>query len=261
MSMTNKVPKILAISGSDILSGGGFQADLATFAAHGCYGFVAVTALVTVGDAGSGFEIEPVSTEVFKRQLKSLGDVPFDAIKIGLLPSVEIAELTLSFIQAHQELPIIFDPVLVFKENQDKAVSQMTVTLQSFLPYVTVITPNLREAEQLSGLPIRSVSELAKAARYLSERGSRHTVIKGGARLDKALAYDGYDDGQDFHLLSKPIVQGNNHGAGCTFASALACQMARGETVLTAVKKSKAFVYQAILQATEYGVFQHDLTT
>lgn len=259
--MTNKTPKILAISGSDILSGGGFQADLATFAAHACYGFVAVTAIVTVGTEATGFDIHPVDADLFQRQLDSLETVPFDAIKIGLLPSIEIADLTLNFIKRHQEIPVIFDPVLVFKENQDETVSQMAKKLLAFIPYVTIMTPNLREAVLLSGLSITSLEEMRLAARHLSDMGSRHTVIKGGDRLDKFVAYDGYDNGQDFMVLSKPLVEGNNNGAGCTFASAIACHLARGLTVQEAVQNSKAFVYQAILNATEYGVWQHDINT
>ena len=107
--MTTTMPKVLAISGSDVLSGGGFQADLATYSQYGIYGFVAVTSIVTVAENASGFDIFPADIEVFKRQLDSLDDVAFDAIKIGLLPSLEIADLTLRFIQRHQDVSVIFD--------------------------------------------------------------------------------------------------------------------------------------------------------
>ncbi len=112
---TKTMPKVLAISGSDVLSGGGFQADLATYSQYGIYGFVTVTSIVTVAENASGFDIFPTDTDVFKRQLYSLDDIAFDAIKIGLLPSLEIADLTLRFIQRHQDVPVILVPVLVFK--------------------------------------------------------------------------------------------------------------------------------------------------
>ena len=89
----------------------------------------------------------------------------------------------------------------------------------------------------------------------------RHTVIKGGSRLDKYFARDWYDDGTVSQEFVRPIVARNNNGAGCTFASAIASNLARGESVLTAVEQSKAFVYQAILNSNEYGVFQHDINT
>ena len=255
------MPKVLAISGSDVLSGGGFQADLATYSQYGIYGFVAVTSIVTVAENASGFDIFPADIEVFKRQLDSLDDVAFDAIKIGLLPSLEIADLTLRFIQRHQDVSVILDPVLVFKENHDAEISQMTAKLLEFLPFVTVITPNLREAEMLSGMTITTVSDMKVAARALSGLGSRHTVIKGGSRLDKHFARDLYDDGSLSREFVKPIVARNNNGAGCTFASAIASNIARGKSVLTAVEQSKDFVYQAILNSNEYGVFQHDINT
>lgn len=254
--MMKSTPKVLAISGSDVLSGGGFQADLATYSQYGIYGFVAVTSIVTVAENASGFEIFPTDIEIFKRQLDSLNDIAFDAIKIGLLPSIEIADLTLRFIQQHQDISVILDPVLVFKENKDEEMSLMTAKMLEFLPYVTVITPNLREAEMLAGLRITTLSDMKAAATVLSALGSRHMVIKGGSRLDKHFARDLYADGVVSREFVKPIVARNNNGAGCTFASAVASNLAHGASVLTAVKQSKEFVYQAILNSNDYGVFQ-----
>ncbi|MDN6771133.1 MAG: bifunctional hydroxymethylpyrimidine kinase/phosphomethylpyrimidine kinase, partial [Lactococcus sp.] len=158
--MTEKLPKVLAISGSDILSGGGFQADLATYSQYGIFGFVAITSIVTTTQDGDGFVITATASSLFQQQLDSLADIAFDAIKIGLLPSVEIAELTLAFIKQHQEIPIILDPVLVFKENNDHEMTKMKATLLAFLPYVTVITPNLREAAILTGMPIDTPADM-----------------------------------------------------------------------------------------------------
>lgn len=256
MTTMKSTPKILAISGSDVLSGGGFQADLATYSQYGIYGFVAVTSIVTVAEHASGFDIFPTDLDIFKRQLDSLNDVTFDAIKIGLLPSIEIADLTLRFIQQHQDVSVILDPVLVFKENKDEEMSLMTAKMLEFLPYVTVMTPNLREAEMLTGLTITTVSDMKAAATVLSGLGSRHTVIKGGSRLDKHFARDLYDDGVISREFVKPIVARNNNGAGCTFASAIASHVALGVSVLAAVEQSKEFVYEAILNSNEYGVLQ-----
>lgn len=259
--MTEKLPKVLAISGSDILSGGGFQADLATYSQYGIYGFVAITSIVTTtqdGD-GDGFVITATALSLFQQQLDSLADITFDAIKIGLLPSVEIAELTLAFIKQHQEIPIILDPVLVFKENDDHEITKMKATLLAFLPYVTVITPNLREASILTGMPIATSADMEIVGRCLYQLGSKHTIIKGGNRMDQILARDLYYDGQAVKTFVKPLVSNNNNGAGCTFASAIASNLALGTPMVAAIEKSKAFTYQAILSSNEYGVFQHDI--
>lgn len=257
--MTEKLPKVLAISGSDILSGGGFQADLATYSQYGIYGFVAITSIVTTTQDGEGFVITATDLSLFQQQLDSLADVAFDAIKIGLLPSVEIAEMTLAFIKQHQEIPIILDPVLVFKENNDHEMTKMKATLLAFLPYVTVITPNLREAAILTGMPIDTPADMEIAARYLYQLGSQHTIIKGGNRMDHSLARDLYYDGQIFETFVKPLVSNNNNGAGCTFASAIASNLAISTPMVAAIEQSKAFTYQAILSSNEYGVFQHDI--
>lgn len=138
---------ILAISGNDIFSGGGLHADLATFTTNKQHGFVALTCLTAMTE--HGFEVIPIDSKVFKQQLESLIDVPFSAIKIGLLPNVEIAELTLDFVKNHPGIPIVLDPVLVCKETHDVEVSRLRNELVKFFPYVTVITPNLPEAELL----------------------------------------------------------------------------------------------------------------
>lgn len=114
---------VLAISGNDIFSGGGLHADLATFTTNKQNGFVAITCLTAMTE--NGFEVIPIDSKVFKQQLDSLKDVPFSAIKIGLLPNVEIAELTLDFVKKCPEIPIVLDPVLVCKETHDVEVSQL----------------------------------------------------------------------------------------------------------------------------------------
>ena len=139
---------VLAISGNDIFSGGGLHADLATFTTNKQNGFVAITCLTAMTE--NGFEVIPIDSKVFKQQLDSLKDVPFSAIKIGLLPNVEIAELTLDFVKKmSRNSNCNWNPVLVCKETHDVEVSQLRDELVKFFPYVTVITPNLPEVELL----------------------------------------------------------------------------------------------------------------
>lgn len=250
-----KTNYILTIAGSDVLSGGGFQADLATFTVNGLYGFVAQTCMTTVYD--NSFEIIPTSAQLFKKQLMSLSNVPFSAIKIGLIPTKEIAEQVLSFLEYHQEIPVVLDPVLVFKENNDVSISTMKEEMIKLLSYARVVTPNLRESEILSGITITNLSDMKKAAKVIYNLGAKHLVIKGGSRLDKHQALDLYYDGREMLELSTPLLHRNNNGAGCTFASMIASQLALEKTPQEAVARAKTFVYHAIEHSNEYGVTQN----
>ena len=250
-----KTNYILALSGNDIFSGGGLHADLTTYTVHKLHGFVAVTCLTAMTE--KGFEVFPTDSTIFAHQLTSLKNVPFSAIKIGLLPNVEIAEQALEVIQAHQDIPVVLDPVLVCKETHDTEVSQLRDELLKFFPYVTIITPNLAEAQLLIQRDIQTVAEMKQVARDLYELGARHVVIKGGNRLDKDKAIDVYYDGQTIEVLESPILTSNNVGAGCTFASSIASQLLLGKDPLEAVRLSKEFVYRAIETSDEYGVVQY----
>ncbi len=251
-----KTNYILALSGNDIFSGGGLHADLTTYTVHKLNGFVAVTCLTAMTE--KGFEVFPTDSTIFAHQLTSLKNVPFSAIKIGLLPNVEIAEQALEVIQAHQDIPVVLDPVLVCKETHDTEVSQLRDELLKFFPYVTIITPNLAEAQLLIQRDIQTVEEMKQAARDLYELGAKHVVIKGGNRLDKDKAIDVYYDGQTIEVLESPILTSNNVGAGCTFASSIASQLLLGKDPLEAVRLSKEFVYRAIETSDEYGVVQYE---
>src|SRR5574344_9612 len=245
-----KTNYILALSGNDIFSGGGLHADLTTYTVHKLHGFVAVTCLTAMTE--KGFEVFPTDSTIFAHQLTSLKNVPFSAIKIGLLPNVEIAEQALEVIQAHQDIPVVLDPVLVCKETHDTEVSQLRDELLKFFPYVTIITPNLAEAQLLIQRDIKTVEEMKQAARDLYALGAKHVVIKGGNRLDKDKAIDVYYDGQTIEVLESPILTSNNVGAGCTFASSIASQLLLGKDPLEAVRVSKDFVYRAIETYVEY---------
>lgn len=246
---------VLAISGNDIYSGGGLYADLATYTANKLHGFVAVTCLTAMTD--QGFEVFGTDTQVFGHQLNSLKDVPFAGIKLGLLPNVEVAELALDFVKAHADIPVVLDPVLVCKESHDVEVSALRAELLKFFPYVNIITPNLVEAELLAQKSIESLDDMKAVAKDLHELGAKTVVVKGGNRFSKEVAVDVFYDGQDFKILEYPILDTNNVGAGCTFASSIASQLVLGKSEQEAVSLSKDFVYQAIKHSDDYGVKQN----
>ncbi|HFI0256102.1 TPA: bifunctional hydroxymethylpyrimidine kinase/phosphomethylpyrimidine kinase [Streptococcus suis] len=251
-----KTKYILALSGNDIFSGGGLHADLTTYTVHKIHGFVAVTCLTAMTE--KGFEVIPTDAAVFAQQLASLTAVPFSAIKIGLLPTVEIAEQVLEFIKAHQDIPVVLDPVLVCKETHDTEVSQLRDELLKFLPYVSIITPNLAEAQLLLQKDIQTVEEMEQAAVALYELGAKAVVIKGGNRLGGQQAVDVFYDGREVEVLRSPLLTENNVGAGCTFASSIASQLLLGQDSLEAVRLSKDFVHAAILKSDQYGVIQYE---
>lgn len=252
--MTSKY--VLALSGNDIFSGGGLHADLNVYAANKQHGFVAVTCLTGVTD--QGFEVFATPTDLFQVQLDSLKEVPFSGIKIGLLPNVEVAQLALDFVKERSHLPIVLDPVLVCKETHDVEVSSLREELLKFFPYVTLITPNLVEAELLTQKTITTLEDMVAVAKELHAYGVPYVVVKGGNRLDKERAIDVFYDGEAVHVLERPVLGTNNTGAGCTFASSIASQLVEGASALEAVTAAKTFVYQAIQQANDYGVRPYD---
>lgn len=248
--MTN----VLAISGNDIFSGGGLHADLNTYQASGLHGFVAVTCLTAVTD--NGFEVFATDSQIFAHQLTSLKDVDFAGIKLGLLPNVDLAQQALNFIKDHPGIPVVLDPVLVCKEKHDIAVSDLLDELLKFLPYVTIVTPNLVEAEILTQMTIESVDDMIVAAKKLYDLGAQAVVVKGGKRLSENKAIDVYYDGQGSKILEASLLEENNIGAGCTFASAIASRLVKGAIPQEAVEAAKAFVHQAIKHSDQYGVRQ-----
>ena len=169
--------RILALSGNDIFSGGGLAADLATYTLNGLHGFVAMTCLTALTE--NGFEVFPTDETIFQQQLDSLKSVDFAAIKIGLLPTVGVAEKTLNFIKERSGVPVVLDPVLVCKETHDVAVSELCQELIRFFPYVTVITPNLPEAELLADQKIKTLDDMKTAAQKLHNLGAPAVIIKG----------------------------------------------------------------------------------
>ena len=174
------------------------------------------------------------------------------------LPTVGVAEKALNFIKERSGVPVVLDPVLVCKETHDVAVSELCQELIRFFPYVTVITPNLPEAELLAGQKIETLDDMKAAAQKLHDLGAPAVIIKGGNRLSQDKAVDVFYDGVNFTIFENPVIQGQNAGAGCTFASSIASQLVKGEELLPAIESSKAFVYRAIVQADQYGVRQYE---
>ncbi|MGT2934168.1 bifunctional hydroxymethylpyrimidine kinase/phosphomethylpyrimidine kinase [Streptococcus catagoni] len=246
---------ILTIAGSDILSGGGFQADLATINTLGDFAFLAQSCLTSVDQLG--FSIYPTPADIFTKQLNSLGHVDFSTVKIGLLPTEEICKITKDFLLKGQYKHVVLDPVLIFKENKDGQVVALRSQLIDLFPLATIIMPNLREAELLASMEIRDKEDMKNAALKLHQLGAKTVLIKGGSRFVKNQAIDLFFDGSHFQFMERGLLDKNNNGAGCTFATAIAVYLSQGKTLRAAVENAKDFVYQAIKNSNEYGVTVH----
>ncbi|GCF93719.1 hydroxymethylpyrimidine/phosphomethylpyrimidine kinase [Enterococcus florum] len=238
---------ILTIAGSDTLAGGGLQADLKTFEQYGIFGLTAITCIAIVED--DQFSIQDISSELLEKQLATVETgVELSGIKIGLIHQVESIRTIQAFLKRHQHLPIVFDPVLAFKETETVYNQTYIDTLISQLfPLVSMITPNLKEAELLSNIRITSKHSMKKAAEALHSRGASSIVIKGGQRLAGEQAVDLYYDGKDFRFFNKPkLVSEKVNGAGCTFASSIASNLVLEKAPAEAIYISKEYVYRGI---------------
>ncbi|MCB7070827.1 pyridoxine/pyridoxal/pyridoxamine kinase [Caldibacillus sp. 210928-DFI.2.22] len=242
--------KTLTLAGSDTSGGAGIQADLKTFQEHGTYGMTALTSIVAM-DPNEGWKhnVFPIEANIVDKQLECAFSVGLDAMKTGMLGSVEIVQLGAKYIDQYSLKNVVIDPVMVCK-GEDEVLLPETVdaSRELLLPRALVTTPNLFEAWQLSKVgPIKTVADMKKAAEKIHALGAKNVVIKGGKTLDHEKAVDLFYDGKEYVLLeTEKIDTTYNHGAGCTFAAAITANLAKGEEVFTAVLKAKQFVAAAI---------------
>jgi hydroxymethylpyrimidine/phosphomethylpyrimidine kinase len=253
MNHSYRYARVLTIAGSDSGGGAGIQADLKTFAALGCYGTSAITALTaqnTVGVQG----IHAVPAEFLKAQIQSvLDDIGVDAVKIGMLHAPGIVEVVAWAIDHYKLTNVVLDPVMVATSG-DRLIASETVQVlvHELFPRVSVITPNLDEAALLLGRDIPNAEALDTAAQDLLAMGARAVLLKGGH-----LAGDDVVDllvdasGPLQRLASRRIASRNVHGTGCTLSSAIAAHLALGYGLGEAVSLARAFILGAIAQGAD----------
>ncbi|TQN44127.1 hydroxymethylpyrimidine/phosphomethylpyrimidine kinase [Blastococcus colisei] len=243
-------PVALTIAGSDSSGGAGIQADLKTFAALGVYGTSAVTALTAQNTQGVR-AVYPVPADFVVAQVEAvLDDLPVAAVKTGMLATVEIVRAVADLAAAGRLPTLVVDPVMVSSSGDRLLEPQAErLYLDALLPHAAVFTPNLREAEVLLDTAIRTLADQREAARALGALGPATVVVKGGHAVADVAgeAVDVVWDGDRVHdLRGSRIDTGNNHGSGCTFASATAAALATGSDAHQAVGHAKDFVTGAI---------------
>lgn len=247
------VKKIVTIAGSDSLAGGGIQADLATFDEYNFQGLSVITSIVTVTQ--SDFLIHEIAPELVLEQMQSifaLDDIA--AVKIGLLPTQTHVVMVADFLKSHVKgIPIIVDPVMVFKESDQANTTKMVQAMKTYLlPIATVVTPNLPETELLSSQKITTVSDLTRAAEQLLQDGCQAVYAKGGTRLDGAQVKDVLVEKTGVvSIFEQPkLTTHTNNGAGCTLSAAIASNLGQTKSLTDAAKAAQAFVHAGI----EHGV-------
>ncbi|WP_391207373.1 bifunctional hydroxymethylpyrimidine kinase/phosphomethylpyrimidine kinase [Psychrobacillus sp. L4] len=244
------IKKTLTIAGSDTSGGAGIQADLKTFQEHGTYGMNILTVVATMDpDNGWSHNVFSLPVEEIKRQAKTALSTNVDAIKTGMLSTEEIIETAGTIIEESGVSHVVIDPVMVCK-GEDEVLNPGTVDamIKYLLPRAQVVTPNLFEAGQLSGLGvIKTIEDMKAAAEKIHALGAKNVVIKGGKQLAHEKAVDLFYDGHTHTLLETEKTDTTyNHGAGCTFAAAVTANLANGLTVSDAVFEAKEFVSAAI---------------
>lgn len=248
-----RVPKAMTIAGSDSGGGAGIQADLKTFGALGVYGTSIITAITAQNTTGVS-AIHEAPPEIIRAQIDSvLTDIGADAVKTGMLASSATIECVASALEHYSPAWVVVDPVMVAKSGDLLLWQGAIETLRTqLLPHASVITPNIPEAEALTGMKITSDAEVREAAEKLLDMGAKSVVLKGGHR--EGAATDLYYDGDRFHeFTAERIDTPNTHGTGCTFASAIAAGLARGMSMLDAIALAKEYVTEAIRSSFPIG--------
>lgn len=243
---------VLTIAGFDPSGGAGIVADLKTFASHSCYGVAAITALTVQNSQGTS-ALFPTDPRILKETIDALlADGRVRAIKIGMVANRANAEVVGEILDANPLIPSVLDPIWRSSSGLDLVDAAGWEFLRTqLLSRATVVTPNLIEASELTGLKVENPDSMKAAARKLQEMGARAVVITGG-HLEKPV--DVYCDGSDLEaFLGDRAKPDNTHGTGCTFSSAIAANLALGKQLRDAVVLAKAYVTEAIKKAFTIG--------
>ncbi|BBO15786.1 bifunctional hydroxymethylpyrimidine kinase/phosphomethylpyrimidine kinase [Candidatus Brocadia pituitae] len=260
-SKETRVYKVLAIAGSDSGGGAGIQADIKTVTALGCYATTAVTALTAQNSLGVHSVFEIPAPFVVQQIDAVMTDIGTDAVKTGMLMSKDIVEVVSSKIKEYNIKCVVVDPVMLSKNDKRLLSPDAVHALTSQLfPLSSIVTPNIPEAECITGLNIKSVSHAEDAAKYIYQLGPSHVLIKGGHAgkswdlKNREKVIDILYDGKSFaYIEGAYLPTQNTHGTGCTHASAIAAFLAKGNRLTEAVVQAKKFVTLSIQESFNPG--------
>jgi hydroxymethylpyrimidine/phosphomethylpyrimidine kinase len=247
--------RVLVVAGSDSGAGAGIQADIKTIAALGGYATTAITALTAQNTLGVQ-AIMAVPADFVRRQIEAvLDDIGADCIKTGMLHDAAIVDAIADVIESRASaIPLVVDPVLISTSGtrllDPDAVDMLKRRL---LPRATVLTPNVPEAEALTGTTLHDLDGMKRAATMLLELGARHVLLKGGHRAGPMVQDVFCGDGAMVVIESPRIETRHTHGTGCTLASAIAAGLAQGMAPMEAVRRARHYLTEAIRTAPGLG--------
>ena len=248
-----KMKTALTIAGSDCSGGAGIQADLKTMTLNGVYAMSVITALTAQNTTGVR-AIEEISPEFLAQQIDSVfEDIYPDAVKIGMVSSGELIRVIAERLRYYRAKNVVVDPVMVASSGaslmKNDAVQALTGEL---LPTAALVTPNIPEAEVLTGMRIETAEDMMKAAKQIRENYHCAVLLKGGHSINDANDLL-YADGEPVWFAGKRIDNPNTHGTGCTLSSAIASNLARGFTLAGSVKRAKDYVSGALYAMLDLG--------
>lgn len=246
--------QVLTIAGSDSGGGAGVQADLKAMSANGTFAMSVITSITAQNTTGVT-AIHDLPDSIVEAQIDAIfADFDVAAVKTGMLSSASLASMVGRKLQQYHAPWLVVDPVMMSKTGHDLLQADaVDAVKQALIPLADVITPNIHEAERLTGLTIRSLPEARQAAKALHQLGCRHVLIKGGHLLERP-ATDLLYDGRFFRMYKGEWIDTpHTHGTGCTFASALAAHLALGKPLPDAVEAAKQYVTAAIRHGLAIG--------
>jgi len=251
MRTRKSFPIALSIAGSDSGGGAGIQADLQTFSALGVHGTTVITCL-TAQNPRQVIGVQAAGSDMVRRQLEAVfAELPPRAIKTGMLYRTEIIMEVVRFLERRRQAPLVVDPVMVSTSGAPLLEpAAIEAVRHDLMPLAALVTPNVDEAVLLLERPLRAPADLREAAREIHRRWGCAALVKGGHLRHLREAVDFFYDGRTELLLSAPRIPGlSTHGTGCTYSAAIAAGLAKGESLITAVRRAKTFITAAIAQS------------
>jgi hydroxymethylpyrimidine/phosphomethylpyrimidine kinase len=247
-----RVPCVLTIAGSDSGGGAGIQADMKTFAALGVHGLCAITAVTAQNTKGVAAVME-LPPEFIAKQIDTLmDDFEVKFAKTGMLSSADIIRVVADRVKKYR-LRVVVDPIMVSASGSPLMRADALSAIGELLACTELVTPNVHEAEKLSGVRIRSVEDMKRAARKIAELGPKAVLIKGGHLMKKTVTDVLYFKERFEEFSSPRITEETTHGTGCSLSSAIAAELAKGAALNMAIRNARDFVGQAIRWRLKVG--------
>ena len=244
---------VLSIAGSDSSGGAGIQADIKTIIANGCFAETAITALTAQNTLGVR-DILNVTPEFLENELDAIfEDIRPDAIKIGMVSDKNLIKSIVKKLKQYNAKNIVVDPVMVATSGSKLLSDDAINTLvNELIPLADIITPNIPEAEVLSGIKINNINDMERAIKIISKLGSKSVLLKGGHMINDANDLLYYNN-ELVWINGKRINNNNTHGTGCTLSSAIASNLAKDFDIITSIKRSKYYLSNCLMQMLNLG--------